>query len=112
VEGYTESAASGILAGLNLHRVLAGEAPTVPPATTMLGGLMRYLREAEAGRFQPMNSNFGLLDPLAEHVRDKADRRQRVVDRARHDLREWLEAHGLLPALAAAPPEARGGGTS
>jgi methylenetetrahydrofolate--tRNA-(uracil-5-)-methyltransferase len=106
VEGYTESAASGILAGLNLHRVLTGEAPTLPPATTMLGGLLRYLREAEPGRFQPMNSNFGLLDPLPEHVRDKAARRDRVVERARHDFREWLEAHGLLPAQTPAAPGA------
>ncbi|HSJ06373.1 MAG TPA: methylenetetrahydrofolate--tRNA-(uracil(54)-C(5))-methyltransferase (FADH(2)-oxidizing) TrmFO, partial [Longimicrobiales bacterium] len=107
VEGYTESAASGILAGLNLHRVLSGEAATLPPATTMLGGLMRYLREAEPGRFQPMNSNFGLLDPLAEHVRDKATRRDRVVERARQDFGLWLESYGLLSAGKAAMPGAR-----
>jgi methylenetetrahydrofolate--tRNA-(uracil-5-)-methyltransferase len=89
VEGYTESAASGILAGISMHRVLAGEEPVLPPATTMLGALMRYLRDAEPGRFQPMNSNFGLLDPLAEHVRDKGLRRQRLVERARADFAAW-----------------------
>jgi methylenetetrahydrofolate--tRNA-(uracil-5-)-methyltransferase len=95
VEGYTESAASGILAGINLHRLVTDAAPAVPPPTTMLGGLMRYLREAEPGRFQPMNSNFGLLDPLAEHVRDKAQRRALVVERARSDFADWMQAHGL-----------------
>jgi folate-dependent tRNA-U54 methylase TrmFO/GidA len=53
----------------------------------MLGALMRYLRTAEPGRFQPMNSNFGLLDPLTEHVRDKALRRQRLVERGARRLR-------------------------
>jgi methylenetetrahydrofolate--tRNA-(uracil-5-)-methyltransferase len=98
VEGYTESAASGILAGINLHRLVTGEVPAVPPPTTMLGGLMRYLREAEPGRFQPMNSNFGLLDPLAEHVRDKATRRTLVVERARADFAGWMRTHDLHAA--------------
>jgi methylenetetrahydrofolate--tRNA-(uracil-5-)-methyltransferase len=97
VEGYTESAASGVLAGINMHRLLVGEPPALPPASTMLGALMRYLRTAEAGRFQPMNSNFGLLDPLTEHVRDKALRRQRLVERARTDFAAWIEEHELAP---------------
>jgi methylenetetrahydrofolate--tRNA-(uracil-5-)-methyltransferase len=90
VEGYTESAASGILAGVNLDRILGGLEPVVPPATTMLGALYRYLRSAEPGRFQPMNSNFGLVAPLAEHVRDKKLRRERVVDRAIAEFAAWL----------------------
>jgi methylenetetrahydrofolate--tRNA-(uracil-5-)-methyltransferase len=97
VEGYTESAASGILAGINMHRLLNGEEPVLPPPSTMLGALMRYLREAEPGRFQPMNSNFGLLDPLAEHVRDKGERRLRLVQRARDSFAEWLERVQLAP---------------
>jgi methylenetetrahydrofolate--tRNA-(uracil-5-)-methyltransferase len=103
VEGYTESAASGILAGINLHRLVTDAAPAVPPPTTMLGGLMRYLREAEPGRFQPMNSNFGLLDPLAEHVRDKAQRRALVVERARSDFADWMQAHGLHASTKGVP---------
>jgi methylenetetrahydrofolate--tRNA-(uracil-5-)-methyltransferase len=90
VEGYTESAASGILAGINLDRLLAGAEPVVPPPTTMTGALYRYLREAEPGKFQPMNSNFGLLEPLAEHVRDKRVRRERLVERAVADFEVWL----------------------
>jgi methylenetetrahydrofolate--tRNA-(uracil-5-)-methyltransferase len=98
VEGYTESAASGILAGINLHRIVSGLEAVVPPPSTMMGGLMRYLRDAEPGRFQPMNSNFGLLDPLPQHVRDKAARRQQVVDRARAEFRQWAESEGLAAA--------------
>ncbi|HEX2166595.1 MAG TPA: methylenetetrahydrofolate--tRNA-(uracil(54)-C(5))-methyltransferase (FADH(2)-oxidizing) TrmFO, partial [Longimicrobiales bacterium] len=99
VEGYTESAASGILAGINMDRVLTGREPVLPPATTMMGALMNYLRTAEPGRFQPMNSNFGLLEPLTEHVRDKTLRRQRMVERARDEFAAWAEAH-LAPAAS------------
>jgi methylenetetrahydrofolate--tRNA-(uracil-5-)-methyltransferase len=89
VEGYTESAASGILAGINMDRVLSDAEPVVPPATTMLGGLFRYLRDATPAQFQPMNSNFGLLDPLAEPVRDKGARREKIIARAREEMKSW-----------------------
>jgi methylenetetrahydrofolate--tRNA-(uracil-5-)-methyltransferase len=101
VEGYTESAASGILAGINMDRVLTGRAPALPPVTTMLGALMHYLATAEPGRFQPMNSNFGLLAPLDVHVRDKTLRRQRVVERARTDFALWIEHEEIGSAAAA-----------
>src|SRR4051794_23889373 len=61
VEGYTESTATGLLAGINLSRMLRGEEPVLPPPTTMLGALYRYMREAEPRHFQPMNANFGLI---------------------------------------------------
>jgi len=86
VEGYTESAATGLLAGINLARLLAGEEPRVPPPTTMLGALYRYLREAEPAHFQPMNANFGLLEPLDPPVRDKQRRREALVQRALADI--------------------------
>ncbi len=92
VEGYVESAASGILAGINLDRVVRGEAPALPPPTTMLGGLYRYLREAAPSRFQPMNSNWGCVDPLREKVRDRAARRRRLAERAMADFRAWARA--------------------
>jgi methylenetetrahydrofolate--tRNA-(uracil-5-)-methyltransferase len=100
VEGYTESAASGILAGVNLARVLAGEAPVVPPSTTMLGALLRYLRETERKRFQPMNSNWGLVDPLNERVRDKRIKRERLAERADADFAAWMAAQGIEGATA------------
>ena len=88
VEGYSESIATGLLAGINLARVLRGEAPLTPPPTTMLGGLYRYLRDADPAHFQPMNANFGLLDPLAAKVK-KDDRKQLLVDRARTEFATW-----------------------
>ena len=95
VEGYTESAASGILAGVNLSRILAGDEPVVPPPTSMLGALLRYLRECEPARFQPMNSNWGLVEPLAEPVRDKSARREALARRAQEDFEAWMKGHGL-----------------
>ncbi len=91
VEGYTESAATGLLAGINLARVLAGDEASLPPPTTMLGALYRYLREADPRHFQPMNANFGLLDELPAPVRDKRRKREMFADRALRDLAVWRE---------------------
>lgn len=102
VEGYTESAASGILAGINMDRIVRGADPIVPPPTTMIGGLYRYLREAEPKRFQPMNSNFGLLDPLEERIRNKREKRAKLADRALADQRDWLADLGVEPVGAPA----------
>ena len=99
VEGYTESAASGILAGINMDRLLNRLEPVVPPVATMLGGLFKYLREAAPDRFQPMNSNFGLLDALSEFIRDKGLRRDKTIARAREEMQRFIRDHHLEPAL-------------
>jgi methylenetetrahydrofolate--tRNA-(uracil-5-)-methyltransferase len=91
VEGYTESIGTGLLAGVNLARRLAGLPCTLPPPTTMLGGLYRYLRDADPAHFQPMNANFGLLDPLPAKV-SKAEKKADLVTRARVELQAWREA--------------------
>ncbi|MGH7662998.1 MAG: methylenetetrahydrofolate--tRNA-(uracil(54)-C(5))-methyltransferase (FADH(2)-oxidizing) TrmFO [Gemmatimonadaceae bacterium] len=96
VEGYTESAATGLLAGINLARVLDGDEPAIPPPTTMLGALYRYLREAEPAHFQPMNANFGLVDDLAERVRDRRRRRELLAQRALADIAHWVEERELV----------------
>jgi methylenetetrahydrofolate--tRNA-(uracil-5-)-methyltransferase len=88
VEGYTESLGTGILAGINLHRVLTGRPIAVPPPTTMLGALLRYLREADPRHFQPMNANFGLLEPLEGRVK-KAEKRELLVKRALAEFQAW-----------------------
>ncbi len=93
VEGYTESASSGIMAGINLDRIIQGSPPVCPPPTTMIGGLMRYLNESDPTNFQPMNSNWGLVDPLPERVRGKRERRARLAERAQRDFEAWAEAH-------------------
>jgi methylenetetrahydrofolate--tRNA-(uracil-5-)-methyltransferase len=89
VEGYTESTATGLLAGINLSRMLRGEEPRVPPPTTMLGALYRYLREADPRHFQPMNANFGLVDELPERVKDKKLKRERIAARALDEMARW-----------------------
>ncbi|HJR42481.1 MAG TPA: FAD-dependent oxidoreductase, partial [Gemmatimonadaceae bacterium] len=94
VEGYTESTASGLVAGLNLSRLLSGDDPVVPPPTTMLGALYRYLRESDPAHFQPMNANFGLVDDLAERVKDKRRKRELLAERALADLQAWKERVG------------------
>jgi len=99
VEGYTESAASGILAGMNLSRVLAGQDAVIPPPTTMIGGLYRYLAESDPKHFQPMNSNWGLVEPLADRVRDKRQKREMLAARAEADFFAWMHSVGIEPSL-------------
>lgn len=94
VEGYTESLGTGMLAGVNLSRHLEGKPPALPPPTTMLGGLLRYLREADPQHFQPMNANCGLLDPLPGKIR-KADKKGLLADRALADFAAWMRGEGL-----------------
>jgi len=95
VEGYTESAATGILAGINLARLLAGEAPVVPPPTTMLGALYRYVHTADPVHFQPMNANFGLVEPLERPVRDKQRKKELLVERALADMDGFARTLGV-----------------
>jgi methylenetetrahydrofolate--tRNA-(uracil-5-)-methyltransferase len=94
VEGYTESLGTGLLAGINLARRLRGRPAAVPPPTTMLGGLYRYLRDADSAHFQPMNSNFGLLEPLESGGRServsKERKKELLVQRALADFDAWM----------------------
>jgi methylenetetrahydrofolate--tRNA-(uracil-5-)-methyltransferase len=102
VEGYTESLGTGLMAGINLARTLNGLPVTVPPATTMLGALYRYLREANPKHFQPMNANFGLLEPLPGKSLPRGPRgvkkdrkKELLVERAQADFAVWLEEAGI-----------------
>jgi methylenetetrahydrofolate--tRNA-(uracil-5-)-methyltransferase len=94
VEGYTESLGTGLMAGINLARRLQGQPVAVPPPTTMLGGLYRYLREADPRHFQPMNANFGLLDPLSGKVK-KDRKKELLVERAQADFGKWMDETGI-----------------
>ncbi|HEY0241079.1 MAG TPA: methylenetetrahydrofolate--tRNA-(uracil(54)-C(5))-methyltransferase (FADH(2)-oxidizing) TrmFO [Gemmatimonadaceae bacterium] len=89
VEGYTESSATGLIAGINLSRMLTGQSPELPPPVTMIGALYRYLREADPKHFQPMNANFGLLDDLPEPIRDKKKKREKFAERSLAEIAEW-----------------------
>jgi len=97
VEGYTESTATGLVAAINLDRMLRGLEPTLPPPTTMLGALYRYLREADPRHFQPMNANFGLLDELPVVPRDKAKKREEYAERALAAMASWASASAAGP---------------
>ncbi|MDQ3557065.1 MAG: hypothetical protein M3409_09875, partial [Gemmatimonadota bacterium] len=59
--------------------------------------LMRYLRDADPAHFQPMNANWGVVEPLAEHIRDKQRKRQRLLERARQDFAVWMAEHAVEP---------------
>ena len=86
-----------------LARVLAGADPVLPPTTTMLGALYRYLRDADPRHFQPMNANFGLLDDLDQRVRDKRRKRELLAERALEAIGAWRDGAGLgAGALAGA----------
>lgn len=100
VEGYTESTATGLIAGLNMARLMEGMEPVIPPPTTMIGALYRYLREARPEHFQPMNANFALLDELDEHIRDKRRKRELLAKRAIAAIETWrteTNAHAFVP---------------
>ena len=97
VEGYIESAASGIQAGLNLARLLAGRELLRLPGETMLGALAGYISDSSVKDFQPMGSNMGILPPLEERVRDKSKRYLTMAQRAMKALEQCLEQAGEVP---------------
>jgi methylenetetrahydrofolate--tRNA-(uracil-5-)-methyltransferase len=99
VEGYVESAATGLLAGLNCVRLLRGEPPLVPPRTTSLGSLLGYVTQRGKKAFQPMNANYGLFPPLARPLRGR-DKKLALAERALADLRRWREGLHLGPESA------------
>lgn len=82
VEGYTESAATGILAGINAARFANGEEPLLLPPETMLGALVNYITDESVGNFQPMGANMGILPPLEKKIRHKDERYAALAERA------------------------------
>ncbi len=91
VEGYMESAASGIMAGINMARYLQGKNPLVLPETTMIGALSRYISDESVTDFQPMGANFGVLPPIEPKIRDKKERYMALSMRALKDFEDCLK---------------------
>ena len=94
VEGYVESAATGLAVGMTLAQVLEGRPPQPIPYTTAIGSLARHCSERPPSeKFEPMNVTFGLIEDTSHSpIRDKATRRQMMVDRALAAIREWRDA--------------------
>ncbi|APB31174.1 methylenetetrahydrofolate--tRNA-(uracil(54)-C(5))-methyltransferase (FADH(2)-oxidizing) TrmFO [Vagococcus teuberi] len=90
VEGYVESAASGILAGRNAARLAQGKEPIVLPQETAIGGMAHYITHTSGKHFQPMNVNFGLFPELPERIRDKKERYTQIANRALEATKESL----------------------
>lgn len=96
VEGYMESAASGIMAGLNLSRRLKGKETLVLPEDTMIGALSRYISDETVKNFQPMGAAFGIIPPLSEKIRDKQERYTALSDRAMESLKSYMADKTVL----------------
>ena len=91
VEGYVESAASGLVAGINAARLFKGESEAIFPETTAIGSLAHYITHADSKHFQPMNVNFGIIKELeGERIRDKKARYEKIAERALSDLEKFL----------------------
>jgi len=95
VEGYTESAASGGLAGINAARALSGLPLVTPPPTTAHGALIQYITTSDSRYFQPINTNFGLFPPLPTKIRDKQQKRRMVHQRAMDEFHGWMTQFAL-----------------
>ena len=95
VEGYIESAASGLLAGLNLGRMLNNKNMVDFPKTTALGALAHYVSDASVTDFQPMNVNFGIIEPLGEKIRNKKEKNAKIAQRALDTLSTIKEKYNL-----------------
>lgn len=89
VEGYVESAASGLMAGRNAASIVVGRPLGVPPRTTALGALAYYVSHVDPGNYQPTNITFGIIAPLGEKIRKKHERNLAISGRALRDLEEW-----------------------
>ena len=95
VEGYTEAAASGGLAGINAARLLHDLEAVTPPETTAHGALLNYITTSDPRHFQPININYGLFPPLTTRIRDKQDRQRRTGQRALEDFTTWMQRSAL-----------------
>ncbi|MBR6755328.1 MAG: FADH(2)-oxidizing methylenetetrahydrofolate--tRNA-(uracil(54)-C(5))-methyltransferase TrmFO [Peptococcaceae bacterium] len=90
VEGYVESTACGLVAGINAARLVNGEELVTFPLTTAIGGLMNYITTADSKSFQPMNINFSLIPGLGRKIRNKKEKNGLLAERALADLQEFL----------------------
>jgi methylenetetrahydrofolate--tRNA-(uracil-5-)-methyltransferase len=96
VEGYVESAASGLIAGLNAAALSLGEPLSAPPRTTAIGALGFYVSHANPAHYEPSNITFGIMEPLPSPPRDKAKKKLAISERALADLDAWTTSRSGL----------------
>jgi methylenetetrahydrofolate--tRNA-(uracil-5-)-methyltransferase len=96
VEGYVESAASGLIAGRNAAAIVKGDAPQAPPRTTALGSLAYYVSHADPKTYQPTNITHGIMPPLDNPPRDKMKKKLLIAERALADLEAWMKVEATL----------------
>ena len=92
VEGYVESAASGLIAGRNAARLVLGQPPIAAPRTTAIGALAYYVSHADPKHYDPTNITFGIMPPLDPAPKSKKERQLAMSDRALRDLAEWTSS--------------------
>ena len=102
VEGYVESVATGMLAGIFAAALVSGGTPVTPPRATALGSLVHYITNADPKKFQPANITFDLLPPLEKKIRDRQDRHKMQCELALRELETWLKSDSLRLALTRA----------
>lgn len=90
VEGYIESASSGMVAGINMSRLMNNQEPLIFPITTAHGALCQYITDDTSKNFQPMNVNYGIFPELAKRMKNKAERNSKHAERALNDLENFL----------------------
>lgn len=95
VEGYVESASSGLVAGINMAKLLSGEQMVDFTKLTATGGLTHYISEDSVGDFQPMNVTFGIIEPLGYRVKGKREKNAQIAQRAIEKLREIKEKYDI-----------------
>ena len=100
VEGYVESAASGLLAGMNAARMAGGEPLSSPPRTTAIGALAYYVSHADPAHYDPSNITFGIMEPLANAPRSKVAKKLAISERALSDLERWRDGLKAVPYTA------------
>jgi methylenetetrahydrofolate--tRNA-(uracil-5-)-methyltransferase len=98
VEGYVESIATGLIAGLNAAVLASGGEPAPPPRATAFGSLVHYITRAESKNFQPANITFDLLPALDRKIRDRKERHRLQCELALHQFEAWLQRISLQPA--------------
>ena len=95
VEGYVESAASGLIAGLNAAALASGRGVSAPPRTTAIGALAYYVSHANPGHYEPSNITFGIMEPLPHPPKSKVARKLELSRRALEALAVWIDGRGL-----------------